>query len=115
MGAIACRLEQKEGAVRLHIVTLGVLAAFRSKGIGTQPLSSLHVVYWPANKYCSNQQKQSMSLRSQSARHTATSNWVGRCHIFDLEPLCLCSTALFGAQLLESTAPADFALSLCIE
>ena len=34
MGAIACRLEQKDGSVRLHIITLGVLAAFRGKGIG---------------------------------------------------------------------------------
>ncbi|KAK9828018.1 hypothetical protein WJX81_000573 [Elliptochloris bilobata] len=39
VGAIACRLEQKEGCARLYIVTLGVLAAFRGQGIGTHLLS----------------------------------------------------------------------------
>ena len=37
VGAIACRLEHNDGSVRLHIATLGVLAAFRSKGIGARP------------------------------------------------------------------------------
>ncbi|KAJ4951654.1 hypothetical protein NE237_028486 [Protea cynaroides] len=43
VGAIACRLEKNEfGAVRVYIMTLGVLAPYRGLGIGTKLLN--HVI-----------------------------------------------------------------------
>ncbi|XP_059643358.1 uncharacterized protein LOC132285204 [Cornus florida] len=40
VGAIACRLEKKEGgAVHAYIMTLGVLAPYRGLGIGTKLLN----------------------------------------------------------------------------
>lgn len=35
VGAIACRLEAQGGRARLYIMTLGVLAPYRSRGIGS--------------------------------------------------------------------------------
>ncbi|KAM7459446.1 hypothetical protein LguiA_036440 [Lonicera macranthoides] len=50
VGAIACRLEKKEGgSVRVYIMTLGVLAPYRGLGIGTKLLN--HVI-----DLCSKQQ-----------------------------------------------------------
>ncbi|CAA2933524.1 N-alpha-acetyltransferase 50 [Olea europaea subsp. europaea] len=40
VGSIACRLEKKEGgAIRVYIMTLGVLAPYRGLGIGTKLVS----------------------------------------------------------------------------
>lgn len=42
IGAIACRLQMlSDGSAKLYILTLGVLEAYRNKGIGASP-SSLH-------------------------------------------------------------------------
>ncbi|XP_016738733.1 N-alpha-acetyltransferase 50 isoform X1 [Gossypium hirsutum] len=44
VGSIACRLQKKEGvAIRVCIMTLGVLAPYRGLGIGTRLLN--HVLY----------------------------------------------------------------------
>lgn len=37
VGAIACRLEKEGGAIRVYIMTLGVLAPYRGLGIGENP------------------------------------------------------------------------------
>ncbi|XP_057248405.1 uncharacterized protein LOC104887712 isoform X2 [Beta vulgaris subsp. vulgaris] len=40
VGAIACRLEKRDdGAVRVYIMTLGVLAPYRGLGVGTKLLN----------------------------------------------------------------------------
>lgn len=36
MGSVACRLEKKENAICVYIMTLGVLAPYRALGVGEQ-------------------------------------------------------------------------------
>ncbi|KAK8595745.1 hypothetical protein V6N13_000437 [Hibiscus sabdariffa] len=60
VGSIACRLEKKEsGAVRVYIMTLGVLAPYRGLGIGTRLLN--HVL-----DLCLNQNIQEVYLHVQT-------------------------------------------------
>ena len=48
VGAIACRLEKKDpGAVRVYIMTLGVLAPYRGLGIGEHLFPNLSAFLLP--------------------------------------------------------------------
>lgn len=48
VGAIACRLEKRDdGAVRVYIMTLGVLAPYRGLGVGKYIFSSLPKQMYP--------------------------------------------------------------------
>ncbi|XP_052883818.1 uncharacterized protein LOC108453089 [Gossypium arboreum] len=66
VGSIACRLEKKEGgAIRVYIMTLGVLAPYRGLGIGTRLLN--HVLY-----LCSKQNIPEIYLHVQTNNEDAT-------------------------------------------
>ncbi|XP_022751654.1 N-alpha-acetyltransferase 50-like [Durio zibethinus] len=65
VGSIACRLEKKEGgAIRVYIMTLGVLAPYRGVGIGTRLLN--HVL-----DLCSKQSIPEIYLRVQTNNEDA--------------------------------------------
>lgn len=60
VGAIACRLEKRDaGAVRVYIMTLGVLAPYRGLGVGTKLLN--HVL-----ELCSKQNISEIYLHVQT-------------------------------------------------
>ncbi|KAL2897752.1 N-alpha-acetyltransferase 50 [Bienertia sinuspersici] len=65
VGAIACRLEKREsGAVRVYIMTLGVLAPYRGLGVGTKLLN--HVL-----ELCSKQSISEIYLHVQTNNEEA--------------------------------------------
>ncbi|KAI1794143.1 acyl-CoA N-acyltransferase [Ganoderma leucocontextum] len=41
VGTMCCRVEEKDGQARLYLMTLAVLAPYRSRGIGSQSLQHL--------------------------------------------------------------------------
>ncbi|KAM5531586.1 hypothetical protein V8D89_014755 [Ganoderma adspersum] len=41
VGTMCCRLEEKDGQAKLYLMTLAVLAPYRSRGIGSQSLQHL--------------------------------------------------------------------------
>ncbi|KAI0745757.1 acyl-CoA N-acyltransferase [Earliella scabrosa] len=41
IGTMCCRVEVKDGVAKLYLMTLGVLAPYRSRGIGSQSLQHL--------------------------------------------------------------------------
>ncbi|XP_009767869.1 uncharacterized protein [Nicotiana sylvestris] len=65
VGSVACRLEKKEGgAVRIYIMTLGVLAPYRGLGIGTKLLN--HVL-----DLCTKQNIKDIYLHVQTSNEDA--------------------------------------------
>ena len=65
VGSVACRLEKKEGgAVRIYIMTLGVLAPYRGLGIGTKLLN--HVL-----DLCTKQNIKEIYLHVQTSNEDA--------------------------------------------
>ncbi|XP_059459633.1 uncharacterized protein LOC132189117 isoform X2 [Corylus avellana] len=65
VGSIACRLEKKEGgAIRVYIMTLGVLESYQRLGIGTRLLN--HVL-----DLCSKQNVSEVYLRVQTNNENA--------------------------------------------
>ncbi|ESK96602.1 n-acetyltransferase nat13 [Moniliophthora roreri MCA 2997] len=41
VGTICCRIEQKDGEDHLYLMTMGILAPYRSRGLGSQSLQSV--------------------------------------------------------------------------
>jgi len=39
VGSICCRLETKEGKTKLYLMSMGILAPYRSRGLGSQSLN----------------------------------------------------------------------------